>query len=326
MIKPLALASYNWKVLIKSLICQILVSVLMLSFAVTVFGTLANDILRVISESNLRDFINATVSSIMNGSFNSADFTSELNAILSNLQDGIQSIRYPWGGATLSYILFFLALLVYRLFVSYSDVTVACQLEEFMTSNAARPFTWFLLKKQGKTWKFSCIQLLCTLPLDIIIVAGCLGIYILFLVAFGWWTIIPTCVLLLLLYTARQTFFAFCLPAVVCEDMGTNKAFKQGVSAVVNRFWHIFWKTLIVMTVMVAVTLVAIMYINNSIVCTAVVAICSFVLFFYVKCINIIEYFEANNRPYFYKRIVIEGTDRYGRKRARTERRAQRRK
>lgn len=311
MIKSLTVAAYNWKVLLKSLFCQVLVLVILLAFVVTVFGPVAGDILRVITESHVADFINSAVSAIMDGSFDSAVFSSQLTELITNLQNNISSIRWPWGGVTFSYIVVFLTLIIYRLFVSYTDVTAACQIEEFMTSNAERPFLWFLLKKQGRTWTFSCLQMLLALPLDALILTGSLGVYLLFLIAFGWWTIIPVVILLVLLYTARQTFFAFCLPAVVCEDMSTRKAFKHGLSLIVGRFWQVFWKTLIVMCLMLTISVVGIMYVDNGWAQTAVVTVPNLALFFYLKCLNLREYFEANNRPYFHKRVLIDGTDRY---------------
>lgn len=325
MIKSLSLAAFNWKVLLKSLFCQVLVLAILAAFGVTVFGDLARDVMRVLSESNLREFANSTIASIMSGNFNSADFTTELNAVISNIQANISSIHYPfaWGGATLSYIVVVLALLVYRLFVSYTDVTVECQLEEFMTSNASRPFIWFLLKKQGRTWAFSSLQLLCAVPLDLLIITGCLGLYLTFLIAFGWWTIIPVLVIALLMYSVRQTIFAFCLPAVVCEtDMSARQAFKYGASRIVFRFWRVFWKTLIVISLMAVICTLAIMYIYNSIWCTLVITVPNLLLFFCLKCVNIVEYFDSHNRPYFYKRVVIEGTDRYNRRLARKNKRS----
>lgn len=321
MIKSLSIASYNWKVLLKSLFCQVLVLAVLLAFVITFFGGLAADILRVITESNVVDFIRNTAQAIIDGTFKSADFTSQLNTLIETLQDNINSIEYPWGGVTMSYIVVFVVLLAYRVFVSYTDVTVACQIEEFMTSNASRPFMWFLLKKQGRTWAFSCMQLLCCLPLDVLVLSGALGLYLLFLIAFGWWTIIPVCVLIVGLYTARQTFFAFCLPAVACEDMPTRKAFIKGISQIVYRFWHVFWKNLIVITLMAVISLVGILYINNSWALTVVLTVPNFILFYYVKCVNFVEYFEANNRPYFHKRVLIEGTDIYIRRQKRAAKR-----
>lgn len=314
MFKPLCIASFNWKVLLKSLFCQVLVLVLMLAFVVTVFGAFAEDVLRVVAEVRITDFINNTVSAIISGDFDSSVFSAELTATINALQQSISSIRWPWGGVTMSYIVVLLTLVIYRLFISYTDVTVGCQIEEFMTSNAARPFLWFLLKKQGRTWAYSTLLQLCVLPLDVLIVSGALGLYLLFLVAFGWWTIIPALVLMVVLYSARQTFFAFCMPAVVCEDMPCRKAFRHGVSLLVTRFWSVFWKTFIVICVMLVISVAGVMLVDNGWAQTAVVTVPNLILFFYLKCINMVEYFEANNRPYFHKLMYIEGTDRYNRR------------
>lgn len=293
--------------------------VLLLAFVVTVFGDFATDILRVVTEIGFTDFINATVIGIVEGNFNSTAFTSQLNALISALQEKISSVEIPFGGATLSYVIVMLVYVVYRLFVSYTDVTAACQVAEFMDSNASRPFVWYLFKKQGRTWQFSCLQLLIAMPLDILIVSGALGIYLLFLIAFGWWTIIPVVVLMVVLYAVRHTLCAFCLPAVACEDMPAHKAFRQGLSQVILRFWRVFWKTFTVVCVMVVISVLSIMFVDNRIALTVLITVPNFVLFFYLKCINMVEYFEANDRPYFSKRMVIEGTDRYNRRQKRLE-------
>ena len=322
MIKSLSIASCNLKVLLKSLFCQLLVLALILAFLVTAFGSVANDVLRVISDSKVTDFINSTISAVFDGSFDSATFTSELNTLINTLQQSVGSIRFPWGGSvTLAYFVIAITLLVYRLMVSYTDVTVACQIEEFMTSNAKRPFSWFLFKKQGRTFAFACLQLIFTLPLDILIVCGSLGLYLLFLIPFGWWTIIPVALLLILLYTVRQTFFAFCLPAVASEEGSVSKGFKDGLSQIPYRFWHVFWKNLIVICVMLVISVLSILYINNGWVQTVALTVPNFILFYVIKCINFVEYFEANKRPYFYKNMQIEGTDAYNRKQARLAKR-----
>ncbi len=324
MIKAVSIASCNWKVLIKSLVCQMLVLAVIIAFGYTVFGEVISDFARVLSSDDIKQFVGNTVTAIVSGEFNSAQFTEELNAVLSNLQNNIQSIRYPWGGATLSYIMFFVMLCVYRLFVSYTDVTVMCQIQEFMTSNASRPFVWYLMKKQGRTWQFSLLQMLCAFPMDILIATSCIGLYLLVLVAFGWWTIIPVIILALLLYSARQTLFAFCLPAVACEETSTNKAFKSGLSQIMMRFWRMFWKTLIVITLMLAIALLAVVFIDNSLLSTAVMTVPSFILFFYLKCVNAVGYLDANERAYFHKKIYIEGTDAYVKRQRRLEKRQRR--
>ena len=290
----------------------------MLALGFTVFGDLIDDLIKVINDNHISDFVYQTINAIVAGEFDSAQFTTQLSELISNLQEGISSLRHPYGVMELTYVLFVLIVVLYRLLVSLTDVSVACQLDEFMTSNASRPFTWFFFKKQGKTWKFALLQTAFALPLDVLILSGSVGFYLLFLIAFNWWTIIPVCVIALLMYVVRLTLFAFCLPAVIGdEQQSTREAFKSGLSMIFKRFWRVFWKTLIVVCVMVVVSVLSIMYVANTWAKTLLLTIPNFVLFFFLKCINIVEYFQADNRPFFYKRVDIEGTDRYNRKLAR---------
>ena len=318
MLKSLSVATFNWKVLIKSILYQILLVALVLALGFTIFGNLIDDLIRVINDNNISDFVSDTISAIVAGEFDSAEFTAQLNEVISNLQDGISSLRHPYGVVELTYILFVVILILYRLLVSLTDVSVECQLDEFMTSNASRPFTWFFFKKQGRTWHFALLQAALTLPLDILIVTGSVGFYLLFLIAFNWWTIIPVCIIALLLYAVRLTFFAFCLPSVACEQLPTREAFRHGLSMIIPRFWRVFWKTLIVVCLMVVVSVLSIMFIDNTWIMSAVVTVPNFILYFYLKCVNIVDYFQADNRPFFYKRVDIEGTDRYNRKHRRS--------
>ena len=314
MFKPLSLATFNWKVLIKSILYQILLLALVLALGYTIFGNLIDDLFQLINENHISDFVSETISAIVSGEFDSVKFSSDLNEVISNWQEGISSLRHPFGLMELTYILFVLIVIMYRLLVSLTDVSVECQLDEFMTSNASRPFTWFFFKKQDRTWGFALLQTVLALPLDILIVTGSIGFYLLFLIAFNWWTIIPVAIIALLMYTVRLTLFAFCLPSVTCQNLHTREAFKQGLSSIVSRFWRVFWKTLIVVCLMAVVSILAIVFIENTWIMSLVFTVPNFVLFFYLKCINIVEYFRANNRPFFHKRVDIEGTDRYNRK------------
>ena len=324
MLKPLKLASHNWKVLIKSIAYQALLLALMLALGSLIFGNLFDDIIRLVRENDIKDFLYNTVNSIFAAEFNSEQFSKELAEMIANMQEAISSVRLPFGGATLSYVLFVVILVIYRILVSLTDVACDCQLEEFMTANAERPFTWFFIKKQGASWKFVLLQTALVLPLDILIACGSVGFYLMFLIAFNWWTIIPVLLIALLFYVIRQTLFAFCLPAVVCDDLPTRIAYPLGLSKIMTRFWQVFWKTLVVMCLMVGIAVVSLMFIDNPIVSTITLTVPNFILFFYLKCVYIVEYFQADNRPYFYKRVDIEGTERHNRKLARQDKRTKR--
>lgn len=311
MLKSLSLASHNWKVLLKSILYQALLLAFVLASAMTLFGDLVDRLVEIFNKNHIQEFISQTISSIVAGTFDTNAFTQQLTQLIVDIQQSISSLQLPWGGATLSYVLFAVILVMYRLFVSLADVVVDCQLEEFMTSNSSRPFIWFFFKKQGRTWKFSLLQAAITLPLDLLIVFGCVGFYELFLIAFNWWTIIPVAIIGVLFYMIRVTIFSLCLPAVACEDMGVSKAFKKGLVALIGRFWHVFWKTAIVIALIVITNVLSLTLIHNGWVSTLVSTVPSFILFFYLKCVCIIEYFHADNRPFFHKRVDVEGTDRH---------------
>ena len=320
MLKPIRLALHNWKVLLKSILYQALLLALIVALGNVIFGNLFEDITRILRENHVRDFLYNTVNSIFSAELNSEQFAADLTELIATVQQSISTVDAPWVNASLSYALFIVMLVVYRMLVALTDVACDCQLDEFMTSNAERPFIWFFVKKQGRSWQFVLLQTALALPMDILIIFGSMGFYLTFLIAFRWWTIIPVAIIALILYVIRQTLFAFCLPSVVCEDMSTRKAFKHGLSKIVNRFWHVFWKTLIVVCLMVGISLVSLMFIQNTIVSTIVLTVPNFILFFYLKCVYIVEYFQADNRPYFYKRVDVEGTEKYNRKHTRLRR------
>ena len=146
------------------------------------------------------------------------------------------------------------------------------------------------------------------------IVFGCLGFYLLFLVTFRWWTIIPIAIVGVLLYTARLTLFAFCLPAVVTEGVSVREAFRTGLSTVFRRFGQVYVKTLLVVAVMLAFLTCSIVFIPDAYGLSFLGVLPGFVLFFVLKNIDMCEYFEATNRPYFSKVMDVEGTERYIRK------------
>lgn len=317
MIKPLVLAAYNWKVLLKSIAYQVLLLALIVALGYLVFGNLVDEVIVVVRENHLNEFLSQTFNSIVGGTFDSDTFSQQLSKLIDNIRNSISSLKLPFGGVGLSYLLFLVIFVVYRIFVSLTDVAAACQLEEFMTSNAERPFTWFVIKKQGATWKFVLLQTAFALPMDILIISGCVGFYLLFLLAFSWWTMIPALIIALLLYVMRLTMFAYTLPAVVCGEGSVRKNFKRGLARAMTRFWQVFWKTLIVVSIMLAVTVLCLMFLPNPILKTAVTTLVNFVMYFYLKCVNMVEYFRYDNTPFFYKRVEIEGTDRYNRRQAR---------
>lgn len=313
--KSVRLSLCNWKVLLKSVVCQAIIYALLIALCSSLFGGIFAQITDAFAQSGLLDFVNDTITQIASGTFDPTAFSNGVQGVVASFQSAIAHIENVWGQVEWTYALLFVVICLYRVFIAITDVTVECQLDEFATSNAQRPFTWFFVKKQGRAWLFALLQMAYTLVLDLTVVFGCLGFYLLFLVAFNWWTVIPVVCIAILLYSARLTLFAFCLPAVATEqDMSVSQAFKTGLSKVFGSFWTIYWKTLVIVTAIVVIFAVGMLYVNIPVVKSIVSVLLNFILFFLLKNIHLTAYYKADNKPYFYKNIAVEGTEKYNRK------------
>lgn len=310
--KSLSLGWYNNKVLLKSLMSQMLVLALALAISVAFFGGYVDSFSHILQESDFDGFLEETLRSIMDGTFDNGYFTSYINEIITTVQDAMEQLGDSMLSVELAYVLAGVLVICYRLLVSITDVTVDCQLDEFMTSNTKRSFLWYFVKKQGKTWKFTVRQVFFTLPLDFLIVCGCLGFYVLVLLPFGWWTIIPIAVAGLVVYTARLTLFAFCLPAVACErNVHTKQAFRKGLSLVFSCWWKVFFQNLAVILLIVLINALAILFVEKPIFTLLLATFPTFALFFYLKCVNLVLYYQAQDKPFFYNKVYVEGTEDY---------------
>lgn len=313
--KSLSVAACNWKVLLKSLVCQTIVLALCLAVVSSFWGGAISDLIGLMQNGTIVNFVNDTIKSVADGSFDANVFADNFNKVIAAVGNEVAEIAKEFGNLNLTVLVAFCLLVAYRMLVAVTDVTVECQLDEFLTSNASRPFSWFFFKKHGETWKFMLLQTAFALPLDALIIFGCAGFYLMFAIMLSWWAIIPVAILALVLYTARLTLFAFTLPAVATEkNMKTGDAFRSGISLVVKRFWRVFAKNFVVVILIATMFVVSVLFVDNTFWAAFLSVAPGFVLFFVLKCINICEYFEATDRPYFYKVMMIDGTDRFNKR------------
>lgn len=312
--KAFVLSANNWKVMLKALFCQVLILALMSALCFLIFGGLVEDCIEIFSSVDWSGFLENTFNAIANAEFNAADFSAELDELISQTREVIESIPNIWNRVEVSYVICIVMFLVYRMLISFSDVSAGCQIQEFMTSNSSRPFTWYFVKKFIVSLKFASLQTLLALPLDFFIVISGLGICLALAIVMGWWSVVPAVLIMVTLYSARQAYFAFWLPTVVTDEMGVRKSLTKSVSVIPYRFWHVFWKTLAVVCVMAACFVLSVVYVQNSILKLFVSTVPNLILFFILKCVNFVEYFEATKRPYFYKKVDVEGTERFNKK------------
>lgn len=300
--------------MLKALICQVLILALVAALCFLIFGGLVEDCLQIFETVDWSDFFADSIKSIVNGDFNVRTFLDKLAQLIEETGDAIESIPNIWNRVEVSYAAFICIFLVYRMFVSISDLSAGYQLQEFMTSNATRPFSWYFVKKFASSLKFAFLQTILALPLDLFVIFSSAGICLALSVFMGWLAIVPTIVVLLLSYSARLTYFAFWLPVASTEELGVGKSLTRSASLIPFRFWNVFWKTLVIVCTMAVCFSLSILFGQSNVVTLATSTIPSFLLFFLLKCVNFVEYFTATNRPFFCKNVDVEGTERFNKK------------
>lgn len=291
-----------------------------------IFGGFVDDVVKIFAAGNWGKLVTDTFNAIANHTFDSAVFADQLRLNLEQMIKSIQSIPNIWNRVEVSYVSFILIICLYRVLISFSDVTVGFQLHEFMTANTSRPFFWFFIKKHGESWRFVLLQMLITLPLDFLLIIGGVSIGMMLCLFFGIWALVPASLIILVLYALRQTTFAFWLPALVTDSDGkVVVGLKKGLSVIPYRFGKVFWQWLVGSTVIFAVTVLSVVYIDNPVVMMVASSLPSFIVYYVLKCVNFAEYFAHFNRPFFHKRLDVEGTELYNKRAARKARREKRR-
>ncbi|MBQ8434013.1 MAG: hypothetical protein IJX23_04325, partial [Clostridia bacterium] len=246
--KTLRIALVNWQAFVKSLLFQVLALALFVALATFAFGPITQDVLNAFQSNGVNDTIAHTVQSLVNGTFNVDHFINEdLSSLTMSIKQAIESVPNMWNRVEVSVIICIVVFLIYRFLVSCTDIAVGYQIDEFMSSNSARPFTWFLFKKAGRSVAFVGLQLLLALVFDTLIIGASVAMGIICMLIFGWWAIIPVALIAVVLYAMRHTIMAFCLPSVVCNDsQKVGIAFRDGLALVIKNLGKVFGRTLLV--------------------------------------------------------------------------------
>ena len=110
---------------------------------------------------------------------------------------------------------------------------------------------------------------------------------------------------------------AFWLPTIATSgNNSVTQCLRDGIAKLLYHFWHVYWKNLVVLLSVVALSVLITFHsrylpagINQSTVAAIGTSVVSLIGFFVIKCINMAEFYAANNRPFFYKRFNVYGTE-----------------
>lgn len=293
----------NWQLLLKAIITQVLVIALVIAISFAFFSSIVAEVIAIFNQFDLIGMVNEVITSLAEGHFDAQEFATMLVEQIQNLILAIEGLVTDMPIA-LAYIGMIVVLCIYRMMISTADITVVYSLNEYMISNSKRPFIWYYFKKFLENLRYTLLLFVIAFPLDLVVLFASIGFYLLLLVTFGWWTIIPAIIIGVFMYTLRQTMFAFWLPSIAVNDKGVVAGLKDGLSKIPGNFWKVFLHNFIIITAMTVVALISAYLLPTTL--GAVLTILVSLLGFYImKCFNMVRYFEANNLPYFTEKVNI---------------------
>lgn len=307
-----SIAWNNLRVMWKALFAQLVVIVIVLALCVALLGNFISDASNYVKNTGVSEFLILTTDNIAQGTFDVDVFTEQFQAVLHSMLDGLGGFANVSRFAIVSYLVAFVFLAVYRVLVSLADYATLYQIDEFMVSNARRPFLWCFFKKFGNALWFSVLQFLVTFPLDLLVVFIVLGVFVLLLPALSYAPVIAI-VCGVLAYAFRLSLTAFWLPVYCQGELTAWQSLGQSLQKAVYDSKKVYPYYLLSLTVMLAVNLLLIFFVDKW-VAAAISAVVSLVLFYFMKCVAIVVYYNSCEKPYFINFVDIEGTERYNKK------------
>lgn len=305
----LKIALINWRTMIKSVFIQLLVFAIVVALCLWAFNGLFVSISALIEDIDFDGAVTTMFEEITSGTLSSRQLIDNVVAIVERVVEAVNEVPNFIGRINLSYLLAIGILCVYRMTIGCCDVSVMCQVTEFMTSNSFRPFSWYFFKKIVLSIKFLFWQFLIATAFDLLVICSGMGLYVVMLPIFHSAALIIALILTVALYVARQALFAFWLPVIIADSQKKPlKALNTALCKIPNRFWNVFWKYLVAIAVSLSCWLGIIalrLYCGISSYWMFISTAMTFFSFYVIKCIAVTEYFEDSKRQYFTVRIKL---------------------
>ena len=309
--KSLKIAAINWQTMLKTILVQLIVFACVLALVLLSFHDVFDAVVAVIGTLDFSAFAGMTFDELVQGTLTNQIVTENVRTLVNQFITAIEAIPNFGNLVFFSYLIGLLLFMLYRMFVGLCDVSVMCQIVEFMESNAFRPFSWYFFKKIGWSFRFLLCQFVMTIWLDAIIICSSMGLFLFFETVFGGFTalsFIVTAVVLAILYVARHTLFSLWLPCMVVDATKPWTAFKKALSLIPYHFGSVFVKYLLTMgvsTLLTLATLILASLVGASPLWSALGSLISFAGFYVNKNVGAVEYFESQQKPYFSVRLKI---------------------
>ena len=300
--KSLKLSLTCWKTMLKGLVMQLCVLFFVVALSVFAFGSFANEVLTAFQEVGISQTIANAVQTVVTGNLTSQAITRYVNELAQGFAGVIDEIPNLFNRIEFAYLIFVLILCLFYFLVKLPSMPVNYSIGEFMQTNAKRPITWYVFKKLSKNLGYVGYRMIYEGVFNMLIVFSFVGFYIMSSIVLSHYAFYFALFIAIVLFTAKSTLLAFWLPALTTNEWSVRRSMSQGIANVATCFWHVFYK-FIVVNVIALEAVILLNYFFPHQVTVAVSMLLLFIAGYVNQCIGMVEYFEATNRKYFYKKL-----------------------
>ncbi|MDD3831562.1 MAG: hypothetical protein PHW00_02770 [Clostridia bacterium] len=312
--KSIRLSNNTFRAFLLSFLTQLLITVIILGvFALATYPIVVK-LHILLTQSGLAYTINQVITLLTDGQslrINAQQIADYLIQAYDNFVLAYSQTSLTAGSLALTYLSGAIVLFLLRFTNNLVYIPITSYCKDFMDTSSKKHFLWYLLKHFGESCKFSLIHLLSTVWLDIFIIFGSLASLIIFL-PLGIITVPLALILCICVYMTRMALYSFWPIEYVNNGYLIKKALKVGMQKVLNCFWSIFCKYVLLMVtftvVSVVINYVSLLFnINLAIVNIILTLACVYMLYQF-KCIALVEYYQLDNRKFFTRRIKLDTT------------------
>lgn len=294
--------------MLKSVVCQLIIIAFILGILLLAVSPVVERALLLFEQTEIDTHIQSLIEVLWRNP-DSTRVSEMAGLIIDDIIEVVETAGDLFISIAWSYVGIILGLVGYRFLLSLSDYPVMNSMTDFMQTSTSHAFVWYFFKKFLKSAKFSLAQLSCVIWLDLFVFFGTVGFYVFILSPLGAVGVVLAVLMFILAYSVRIAFYACWLPEYVLSGKGVFASLSASLQYSVARFWHIAYKVAILVTASGLLS-VLISYLLNLISCpayvvTLITAFISFYGFYFIKCVGVVEYFEAQEKPYFTKKIKI---------------------
>ena len=299
------IASRNLALLGKTFLTQLITLAIVVGLAFVSLNETISGVAETLNRTGILLQLQNVGNTLFSGNFEISVFEQAVSEFLRSIEKAVQAVPDFYAKFTVSYLAFFVALTIGKYLNGFADLPICYCLNEFMSASVRGHYVWAYFKYFGHSALYYLFYMLLSFPMDLLIFAGAVGLYLLFLSPLGLFGVILALALFLVFYAGRIALFSMWLPTFIDEGNGVGSSLKNGLKNAVDVFPSVFWKTLVCVAVAFALMLIALITLPLG--WFAGISVVLFLLtYFLLKCLNMVEYFSLKGKKYFKSKIRID--------------------